>query len=294
MHHRGVDGLAEVLRAWRDRTPPEAVGLPAQPGRRTPGLRREELAALAQVSVEYVVRLEQGRAQHPSPQLLGALARALRLTEEERDHLYRVAGAAPPSPTLVPRHIPAGVQRVADRLGDLPVAIFSAAWDLLQQNALWTAVGGEPVGGTALSRNVAWRHFTGAPGPMDFDAVHEEDFSRDLAADLRDASGRYPDDPGLQDLIRRLRAASPAFQRLWAEARVSRHRTSRKTATRTPVGPITIDCDVLAVPGSDLRIVVYSAPAGSDDASRLDLLRVTGGGLAASGAVPDGVAGRAG
>ncbi|WP_461963005.1 helix-turn-helix domain-containing protein [Curtobacterium sp. 24E2] len=87
--------FASVLRSWRDRVRPEEVGLPAGPGRRTPGLRREELAALAGVSVDYVVRLEQGRALNPSPQLLGALATALRLTAAERDHLCRVAGVAP-------------------------------------------------------------------------------------------------------------------------------------------------------------------------------------------------------
>ena len=89
-----MDEFAEVLRAWRDRMRPEEAGLPAGPGRRAKGLRREELAALAGVSVEYVVRLEQGRARHPAPQMLGALARALRLSDEERDHLYRVGGAA--------------------------------------------------------------------------------------------------------------------------------------------------------------------------------------------------------
>src|SRR4051812_34415335 len=126
-----MDEFAAVLRAWRDRMRPEEAGLPAGPGRRTPGLRREELAALAGVSVEYIVRLEQGRAQHPSAQMLGALARALRLSEDERDHLYRVGGAALPARGLVPRHIPAGVQRMMDRLGDVPLGVMSASWDVL-------------------------------------------------------------------------------------------------------------------------------------------------------------------
>ena len=271
-----MDEFAEVLRAWRDRVRPEEVGLPAAPGRRAPGLRREELAALAGVSVEYVVRLEQGRARHPSPQMLGALARALRLTEDERDHLHLVGGAAPPSRGLVPRHVPAGVQRMADRLGDLPVAVFSASWDLLQWNPLWAAIAGEPAGRGGLKRNVAWMHFTAGSAAIEFDAAHAEEFSSDLAADLREALGRYPDDPGLADLIRRLRRASPDFKAQWAEARVARHRSSRKTATSTPAGRIEVDCDVLTVPGSDLRIVLYSAPAGSEASSRLDLLRVTG------------------
>lgn len=108
-----MDELAQVLRAWRDRLSPHEVGLPAGTRRRAPGLRREELATLAGVSVEYLVRLEQGRARHPSSQLLGALARALRLTADERDHLYRVGGAAVPSDEYVSQHITPGVQRIA-------------------------------------------------------------------------------------------------------------------------------------------------------------------------------------
>ena len=252
-----MDELAAVLRAWRDRTRPEEAGFPSgQPGRRAPGLRREELAALAGVSVEYLVRLEQGRARHPSPQVLGALARALRLTEDERDHLHRVGGAAVPARGLVPRHIPRGVQRMIDRLGDVPLGVHSAAWDLLWWNPLWAALTGDPAGLRGLARNVAWRHFAGGPGVIDFDAEHAEEFSDDLAADLR--------------------AESPDFARRWSQAHVARHRSSAKTATSTAVGPIAIDCDVLTVPGADLRLVVYTVAPGSEDASKLELLKVTG------------------
>jgi hypothetical protein len=100
--------------------------------------------------------------------------------------------------------------------------------------------------------------------------------SRRLAADLRAAAGRYPRDAALAQLVSRLRAESPEFERRWAEARVAEHRSSRKTVTGTPVGPITVDCDVLAAPGSDLRIVVYTATPGSVDEERLALLQVTG------------------
>jgi hypothetical protein len=271
-----MDEFADVLRAWRDRMRPEEAGLPAGPGRRAPGLRREELAALAGVSVEYIVRLEQGRAQHPSPQLLGALARALRLSDEERDHLFRVGGAAVPARGHVPRHVPAGVQRMMDRLVDTPMAVLSASWDLLQWNPLWSALTGDPTPKRGLDRNIVWRHFVDGPGVIAFDEVHAEEFSSDLAADLRDAVGRYPADPGLATLVARLRATSPDFARRWGEVHVARHRSSRKTVTETPVGPITIDCDVFTAPGSDLKIVVYTTVPGSEDASKLDLLRVAG------------------
>jgi transcriptional regulator with XRE-family HTH domain len=268
--------FADVLRSWRERVQPADVGLPAGPHRRTAGLRREELAALAGVSVDYVVRLEQGRAVNPSPQMLGALARALRLTERETDHLHRVAGVAPPSRGEVPRHIPPGVHRILDRLGDVPLAVFTATHDLVLWNPLWAAINGDPSDRTGWDRNLVWTHFTQGHDGTDFDDVHEEEFARDLAADLRTAVGRYPADRALAQLVARLRAEAPAFEARWAEARVAEHRSSRKTVTSTPVGPITIDCDVLTVPGSDLRIVVYTADPGSTDEARLDLLRVTG------------------
>ena len=268
--------FANVLRSWRERVRPAEVGLPAGSGRRTAGLRREELAALAGVSVDYIVRLEQGRAVNPSAQLLGALALALRLTEEERDHLFRVAGVAPPTRAQVPRHITPGVQRIVDRLGDVPLAVFSAAHDILLWNPLWAAVNGDPSTLTGLDRNLVWRHFTQGHAGTEFDARHEEEFAADLTADLRTAVGRYPDDRALAQLVTRLLAESPDFARRWSEARVAEHRSSRKTVTSTPVGPLTIDCDVLSVPGSDLRIVVYTAAPGSADEARLDLLRVTG------------------
>lgn len=272
----GMTEFAEVLRAWRDRMRPEEAGLPAGTRRRAPGLRRAELAALAGVSVEYLVRLEQGRATHPSAQTLGALARALRLTDAERDHLFRVGGAPVPSHPVVPRHITPGVQRVIDRLADMPLAVVSAAWDPIHWNPLWAAVTGDPERFSGIERNVAWRHFVHGPGTIEFDEQHAENFAADLAADLREALGRYPADRDLATLVARLRRDAPEFARRWDQARVARHLSSRKTATGTPVGPITVDCDVLTVPGSDLRIVVYTAAPGTEDASKLDLLRVTG------------------
>lgn len=231
---------------------------------------------LAGVSVEYLVRLEQGRARHPSPQLLGALARALRLTDDERDHLYRLGGAAVPARGLVSRHLTPGVQRLLDRLGDVPIAVYSVAWDPLWWNPLWATLTGDPAGRHGLDRNVAWRHFMRGRGVVEFDDQHAEEFSADLAADLRYALGRYPRDPDLTALVDRLRAESPDFRRRWGQAHVARHRSSRKTVTSTPVGPITVDCDVLTVPGADLRVVVYTVAPGSPDDSKLALLRVAG------------------
>jgi transcriptional regulator with XRE-family HTH domain len=274
--NEGMNEFGSVLRSWRERVSPSEVGLPAGPRRRTVGLRREELASLAGISVDYIVRLEQGRALNPSPQLLRALANALRLTDEERDHLYRAAGAAPPSKGLVPQHIGPGVQRIIGRLSDVPMAVFSATHDILLWNQLWAALNGDPSRYIGIERNLVWRHFTSGHAGTDFDEQHEEDFARDLAADLRAAVGRYPRDRTLSHLVSRLRSESAEFERRWTEARIAEHRSSRKTVTDTPVGPITIDCDVLTAPGSDLRIVVYTTVPGSTDEAKLDLLRVTG------------------
>jgi len=268
--------LAAVLRSWRDRLTPEAAGMPHGARRQAPGLRREELSALAGISVDYLVRLEQGRSTNPSPQILGALARALRLTTAERDHLYRVAGAAVPSPAEVPRHVTPSVQRIIDRLGDSPVGVFSAAWDLLTYNPVWAALQEDPSRYAGPARNVAWRVFV----TNDSNIIQSHDqstlFERDLVADLRMASGRYPLDKPLATLVADLRAASPRFAELWNEATVAAHQSSRKTIVTATVGPITLDCDVLTFPDCDLRAVVYTVEPGTPDAYRLDLLRVTG------------------
>jgi transcriptional regulator with XRE-family HTH domain len=126
--------LGPYLRARRDQLPPSAVGLPARGPRRDSGLRREELVSLAGISVDYLVRLEQGRAPNPSTQVLAALARALWLTPEERDHLYRLAGQAPPNRARITSHPTPGVQRLLDRLADTAVGVYDAAWTLVAWN----------------------------------------------------------------------------------------------------------------------------------------------------------------
>src|ERR1700709_631154 len=118
-----MDEFARVLRAWRHRLRPEDIGFSPGRNRRTAGLRREELALVAGVSVDYITRMEQGRARNPSPQLLSSLARALRLSDEERDHLFRVAGAAVRPSGVVPTHVTPSAQRMVERFPNAPVAV---------------------------------------------------------------------------------------------------------------------------------------------------------------------------
>ncbi|MFG1998584.1 helix-turn-helix transcriptional regulator [Spirillospora sp. NPDC048911] len=268
--------FGEAVRRWRDRVSPEAAGLPTGGQRRAPGLRREELAMLAGISVDYVTRLEQGRASHPSPQVVEAMARALRLSGTERAHLFRLAGLVPPGPDTVPGHITPSVQRLLDRLTGTPVAVFDASWTLLMVNQPHIALMGDPSGQRGLERNGVWRHFlgpgTGARRSPEAQRAHETA----LVADLRVASELYPADPQLRRLVAELRAGSARFAELWESGAPGRHEASRKTVDHPRVGPVTLDCDVLTVAGSDLRIMIYTAEPGTEDAERLELITVLG------------------
>jgi transcriptional regulator with XRE-family HTH domain len=192
-----VDGLGGALRGWRERLTTSDVGLPSFGPRRAPGLRREEVAGLAGVSVDYLVRLEQGRARHPSAQVAEALARALRLGDTERDHLFHLAGLADPRAGLVPTRITPGVQRLLDRFGDAPVSVLDAAWNLLAWNPLWAALMGDPSSWHGRNRNLVWRAFTDFPTRVMLTDAEHEQWRSGLVADLRLVLARYPDDPSL-------------------------------------------------------------------------------------------------
>jgi transcriptional regulator with XRE-family HTH domain len=272
----GMDELAACLRTWRDRLQPADAGLPAGGTRRAPGLRREEVAHLAGVSVDYLARLEQGRASSPSPSVLAPLARALRLSEDERAHLFRVAGHAEPDAGRMRRHLTPGVQRVLDRLADTPVLVIDAAWEVVASNPLADALVGDISAGTARDRNIAWGQFTDAPSRVVRSAEETAEFEAGVVADLHDALGRHPDDERLRALVDDLRRASERFAELWEQRPVARHAAARKTLLHPEVGTITLDCDVLEVLGSDLRLIVYTAPPGSADARALALLGAVG------------------
>ncbi|SEQ73965.1 helix-turn-helix transcriptional regulator [Microlunatus flavus] len=263
--------LAGLIRAWRDRLAPAAVGFPVGQ-RRTPGLRREEVALLAGLSVDYLVRLEQGRAERPSAQVVASLARVLQLSDPERDQLYAAAGLAAPSAGLVPTHIPGSVQRLLARLPDVAIGVYTATWTLLTANDAWSAL----LGPIDPGRNLVLLQFTRSGVRVLRGEADERRFECALVSDLRRAAIRYPDDPGVTGLVEELHRVSPVFASLWAEARIVEHRSEPKTFVHPVVGPITLDCDVFTAAGTDLRIVAYTAVPGSADASRFDLLRTVG------------------
>ncbi|GAA3712298.1 helix-turn-helix transcriptional regulator [Streptomyces tremellae] len=263
--------FGQAVRRWRDGTGPEAAGLTVRGQRRAAGLRREELALLAGVSADYVTRLEQGRATHPSEQVVEALGRALRLSGPEREHLFRLAGLAPPGPGVVPGCLTPGVRRLLDRLSGTPVGVYDASWTLLLANPMYAALMGDPAGWEGHERNAVWRNLVGSAGRVRHTPEARRAFETALVSDLRATVGRYPADGRLRALVADLRARSERFTQLWESGAVGRHEVSRKTVDHPRVGALTLDCDVLRAAGDDLRIMLYTAEPGTPDAARLAL-----------------------
>ena len=260
------------MRRWRGRVSPEAAGLPPGGQRRVPGLRREELAQLAGISSDYITRLEQGRAVNPSPQVVEALARALRLSDAERADLYSLGGLRPPRTQTVPSELTPSVRRMLDRLSGTPVAVFDAAWTLLVANDAYAALMGDPSGLNEYERNGVWRNFLGLSTRVRLTAESRHALQVALVADLHAVTARYPDDQRLRQLVADLRAHDEKFAELWETGVTGHHKSARKTIVHPDVGELTLDCDVLNVAGSDLRIMVYTAEPGTEDAERLDML----------------------
>jgi len=252
--------------------------VPAGGRRRAAGLRREELAGLAGISVDYLTRLEQGRATSPSSQVVEALARALRLSDTERELLFRLAGQAAPGRDVVPTRITPSVQRLLDRLSHTPVAVHDAAWNLIVANQPYDALMGETTSWRGIERNGVWRNLVG-PGNRTVHTPEEQArFESLLVADLRMTAARYPADRELKRLIAELTSHSPRFAELWESGEVGspQDRSRHKIIDHPDVGLIALDCDTLIVAGDDLRITVYTAEPSTQDAERLALAVVLG------------------
>jgi transcriptional regulator with XRE-family HTH domain len=273
--------LAKAIKRARDRIHPEDVGLPAGQHRRVVGLRREELALLAGISVDYVVRLEQARGPHPSEQVLTSLARALRLELDERDHLFHLAGWESPHHGLIDMHVRPSVLRLIDRFSDLPAMVLSAKGDVLAWNAMSSAVHGDWSALRPERRNQSRLRFLPDPAepPRTVVGGSEEARAANMAqavSSLRSAAGRYPDDPGLKQLIDDLQRGSADFRELWQWVDAGAWRSHTKTLVHPEVGEVTLECDTLHVPDVDQMLVVYSAAPDTSAAEALALLRVVG------------------
>jgi transcriptional regulator with XRE-family HTH domain len=264
--------LADFLRRCRQRLEPADVGL--QPGarRRTIGLRREEVAALAGMSADYYARLEQQRSRQPSTNMLAALSRALRLTDDERDHLHHLAGHEPPSRLVISAHVRPGLLPVLDQLTESAAQVVSDIGLVLAQNYLAQVL----LGPERLGTNFYLTWFLDPVGRALVPPEDHAHHSRTHVADLRATAARRTVDPRVGTLIRRLRSGSAEFARLWDEHEVAVKRSDRKRFVHPVIGLVELDCEVLLTPDHDLRLVVYSAPPGTAAHDQLRLLRVVG------------------
>ncbi|MET7451418.1 helix-turn-helix transcriptional regulator [Streptomyces sp. NPDC005574] len=270
--------LGAFLRSRRERITPAEVGLPTGRRRRTPGLRREEVAQLAFISTEYYTRLEQARAPRPSRDVLAGVARALRLSDAERDHFHHLAGAPPGPPPGPSREVRQSILRLLHRLPQAAAIVISATYEVIAWNDLATALLEDFSALSRRERNFARRVFleprrqgSGTYGLLDAAA-----FARNTAQDLRATAARYPDDPEVASLVAELRSGSAEFARLWASHDVSAEPTLCKTLQHPLVGPVTVNCDVLDIADRDQRVVIYTAEPGSPSEDALRLLSVIG------------------
>ncbi|MGW6201583.1 helix-turn-helix transcriptional regulator [Kribbella sp. NPDC055110] len=269
------DGLAEFLRVRRESLQPSDVGLPAGLRRRTPGLRREEVASLATMSTDYYTRLEQGRGPRPSRAVLTGLARALRLSDDERGHLFRLAGEQPAPPPGPPVEVRTGVLRMLARL-DVPGLVLDAKYDVLAWNPLAAALITDFSAIPPRGRNLLRLRFLTDRQHELFGEEATREFAREAAADLRAATSTYPNDSALAQLVEDLLAGSPEFAEIWARHEVGRQQTLCQTIFHPQVGQIDVICEVLVVPERDQRVVLYTAEPGSASEQAIRLLDVIG------------------
>ena len=267
---------ADFLRRRREALRPQDVGVVAGPRRRTPGLRREEVAALTGMSTDYYVRLEQQRGPQPSDQMLSALARALRLTIDERDHLYRLAGHHAPRRTFEDDHVTPALLRVLDRLEDTPAMIMSALGETLVANRLAIAIFGDLAALTGWERCEAYRWFTDPAARSIYPPDAHDHHGRGLVATLRMAHGVLGDRSRAGELVRLLLGRSAEFGALWERHEVTHRFEDHKTLLHPQVGRIDVDCQVLTTQDQGQALLVLTPVPGSEAEEKIRLLSVLG------------------
>ena len=269
------DELAAFLRAHRATVSPREAGLPEtglsrSAQRRTPGLRRQEVAQLAGISVDYYIRLEQGRGPNPSAQVVSALARALMLNADERDYLLRVAGHPVQERIRPSREITPGIRTLLDGMPSTPAYVVDAAYNILAWNKLATRFIGDLSG--EQDRNMIRWTFTTSSDDVhwsDEDAVR---FARSTVADLRASYARYPGEKEIESLVNELLALSPRFAEMWESREVEVRGPMMKRFTHPEFGPLEFECQVLHIATASSstggqRIIAYCAAPGSPTAA---------------------------
>jgi transcriptional regulator with XRE-family HTH domain len=268
--------LADFIRSRRDGMRPEDVGLTSGPRRRVVGLRRDEVAGLAGMSTDYYVRLEQSRSPQPSEQMLSALARALRLDNDERDYLYRLAGHTAPARTPLDTHVAPGLMRVLDRLDDSPALVLSSLGETLLQNRLAMALFGDHSRFTGAERSGVYRWFTDPAERELYPADDRDRQSRAQVANLRAAYGVGGQRSRAGALVQQLRRISPEFAGIWERHEVATRFEDHKILVHPELGQIELDCQALFTEDQGQALLVLTAAPRSDAAEKLAMLAVLG------------------
>jgi len=253
--------LADFLRQRRARLSPADVGLPPGIRRRTAGLRREEVAQLANIGSSWYVWLEQGRDVHPSAQVLESLAQALRLTVNERRHLFLLAGQAVPAPLVAPEEESASLalQQMLDDLNPTPAYVMGRRYDYLAWNTAADGLFSLSEASPPYGRNLVWRLFT---NPTMRAQPNWEQLARGTLGEFRAANARHPGEQQFEELIEDLKVVSPEFRRLWPHHDVRSSLDGHKVIEHSTLGRLEFEHVTLQVVNyPDLRIMVY-APNG--------------------------------
>lgn len=269
--------LGVFLRRRREELQPGDVGLVAGGRRRVKGLRRDEVAVLATMSTDYYERIEQGRGPRPSSAMLGAVARALRLTLDERDYLYRLADQPPPARHRSLGYADPGLMYVLDAVAPtVPAMVTGDLSDVVAQNALNLALLGLLAGAAGRNSIFVWRWFTDPELRSRYQADQQQSLSREYVADLRVTFGERHLDDDVRSLVEDLIKVSQEFRSIWDLQEVAVRRSTLKTLTHPQVGRLDLQCDVVLSPPTGQRLVLFRPQPGTGTAERLDLLRVLG------------------
>ncbi|MFB7217088.1 helix-turn-helix transcriptional regulator [Streptomyces sp. NPDC056227] len=265
--------LAAFLRSRRARVTPADVGMPPGLRRRTPGLRREEVAQLSGVGVTWYTWLEQGRPINASPQVLDAVARTLRLDGPEREHLYQLAEVAyAPGRQADTIEVGPEIQGIIDALDPHPAVVYNTRYDVLATNAAYLDLFNMPALTESGVRNVLWGLFTVAE--EDCPVVHRTQELPIMVATLRGAYGRHTGEPAWESLVEGLSAASPYFAELWRSGDVAppgpRVKTFRHWAAEREIRMTSVSLSINGLP--ECRIVAYT-PADEESAEQVAALR---------------------
>jgi len=269
-------GLATFLRRRREALQPDDVGIPPGQRRRTPGLRREEVAALCGMSTDYYSRLERGRGPKPSEQMIAAIARGLRLTLDERDHLFVLAGHNAPARTTPDDHVNAGMMRILDRLGDTPAQVVTGTGETIVQTPLAVALLGDQTRFTGLARSIVYRWFSDPHERTNYVPDDHLTHSRVYVAQLRTVASREGRGSRAATLAERLCAESSEFAELWAQHEVGVNYTNQKRILHPQVGMVSLHCQTLVDPDQAQSLLVFTAIPGTEDYDKLRLLSVIG------------------